>query len=368
MPTPKNPLANLKYRAKIGKPVTVAFFGGSITWGGNSSDNETKSYRALVGNWFLSKFPNTRVNLINGGYGGTGSAVGAFRFDEQILAHDPDLVFVEFSINDSSAWQSTVMAAHEAFIRKAWKKNPATALILLISGSRDDRQGELVTKKIGADFGLHVIDVGTEKRRLVQTGKYSHADLYTDVVHPTDTGHAVYAGIVKRQLDKLLKSAPARPLRFSLPKKFKYWRTVEYANATLVPAKDCRTTGKGWRQIESHHRRFDGVYPEIATWPDRRNWPFPYRKGLMTTSRPGDAIVYTGKVRRFGLALDYTKGLCRYEVFVDGKSVGVFEHNQPQGRFPRVPILDNLLDGGKHSLRVVLRKGRLNIGYFQIGR
>lgn len=355
----KNPFCNLKHLSGKKRPVTVAFFGGSITWGGNAG-----CWREIVGKWFSKQFPD--IWLINGGYGGTGSDVGAFRVDEHILSHKPDLVFTEFSINDAGAFQSTVMAAHEAIIRKIWRRNPRTGIILVISGSCDDRQCELVTKRVGEDFGLHVIDVGSEKSRLVQRGRYANSDLFADVVHPSETGHTVYAGVVKKHLGRLLAEAASNPVRHSLPRKFKYRRTWEYADARLVPAKNCPRAGRGWKLIEDHYKRFDGVCPAEAEWPDRSGWPFPYRKGLMTTSTPGDSIRYTGRIRRAGLALDFTQGSCRYEVQADGKSMGTFEHNQGAGRFPRVPVFNMLLDGKTHTLQVVLKEGRINLGYFQI--
>ncbi|HRU06948.1 MAG TPA: SGNH/GDSL hydrolase family protein [Candidatus Brocadiia bacterium] len=186
MSEPRNPLAALRRKAEKGQDVTVAFFGGSITWGGNSSDIETRSYRALAGDWFRRRLKGVKVRCVNGGYGGTGSVAGAYRFEEHALSHGPDLVFVEFAINDSSTPQATMQAAHEAIFRKAWRSNPQMGIVLLISGSRLDTQAELVTRRIAGDFGLHVVDVGAHKRRLIQSGRATNDDLWVDGVHPTD--------------------------------------------------------------------------------------------------------------------------------------------------------------------------------------
>jgi len=85
MSEPRNPLAALRRKAEKGQDVTVAFFGGSITWGGNSSDIETRSYRALAGDWFRRRLKGVKVRCVNGGYGGTGSVAGAYRFEEHAL-------------------------------------------------------------------------------------------------------------------------------------------------------------------------------------------------------------------------------------------------------------------------------------------
>jgi len=360
-----NPISNLLEREQDGRPVTVAFLGGSITWGGNCSDIETKSYRALVGNWFREEF-KTDVTPINGGFGGTGSGEGAYRFEEQVLSHNPDLVFTEFSINDAQTVQSKCMASHEAIFTKAWKQDPKTGFIMLISGSRYDGQGELVTKKIGADFGLHCIDVGSWKRDLVLGGKITDNQLWLDDVHPTDEGHAIYADYVIKYLKNLKRGAKAQGETYCVGEELTYWLSAQRVNARLVPAVDCETSGDGWRLTENHYAEFDGVYPDTSTWPDRTTWPFPYRKGLMCTETPGDSIAYTGNMIKAGIALDFVKGKCVLDVFIDGELVDTIDHSQPEGRFPRVPEFPVTLDGGKHKVKIVLKDGKLQIGYFQI--
>jgi lysophospholipase L1-like esterase len=361
----KNPLANIVAKANKSKPFTVAFFGGSITWGGNCSDNETKSYRALTSAWFRKEFSETKTKFIHGGFGGTTSYQGAYRLKEQILSHKPDLVFLEFSINDSVVFQSKIQGAYEAIIRNIWKANPETGIIILISGSVNDSQTEIVTKKIAADFGIPVVDTGSYKRKLLLSGKYVNKDLWTDSVHPTDLGHKIYSEQIIKLLRKLKKEAKGS-VKFSAPAKPLYWTSDEYINAKLVPAAKCKTKGKGWAITEDHHKRFDGVYPEVKTWPARDDWPFPYRKGLLCTNKKGDSISYTGKVKRAGIAIDYLKGTTQIDIFIDGEYQETLEQYWEGERFPRVPEFNILLDGKEHTIEAKLVKGSLNIGYFMI--
>jgi lysophospholipase L1-like esterase len=362
----KNPLTNIVLKANKNLPFTVAFFGGSITWGGNCSDNENKSYRALASAWFKKEFSESKTKFINGGFGGTASYQGAYSLKEQILSHKPDLVFIEFSINDSNLAQSKIQGAYEAIIRNIWKANPETGVIILISGSIDDRQTEIITKKIAADFDIPVVDVGTHKRKLIQGGKYTNKDLWTDTVHPTDLGHKIYSELIIKLLKRLKKESPKTKTKFSAPKKTLYWTSEEYINARLLPAVKCATKGKGWAITEDHHKKFDGVYPEIKTWPPRNDWPFPYRKGLLCTKNIGDSISCTGKIKRLGLALDYLKGTTQIDIFVDGEYLETLEQYWEGERFPRVPECNILLDGKEHTIEAKLVKGSLNIGYFML--
>ncbi len=91
---PVRTLGRVFTKLKAGRPVTIAYFGGSIT--------AAPGYRVQVTKWFRDQFPNAEVREVNAAIGGTGSDLGVFRCGVDVAAHDPDLVFVEFNINDGS--------------------------------------------------------------------------------------------------------------------------------------------------------------------------------------------------------------------------------------------------------------------------
>ena len=84
-------------RAARGEEITVGVLGGSITQGCLASKQEN-CYASRVYQWWSSHFP--KVNFINAGIGGTTSQFGVARVEEDLLRFQPDLVFVEFSVND----------------------------------------------------------------------------------------------------------------------------------------------------------------------------------------------------------------------------------------------------------------------------
>ena len=49
---------------------------------------------------FRSTFPDVQWTEHNAGIGGTTSTFGAFRVDRHVLQSAPDLVFVEYALND----------------------------------------------------------------------------------------------------------------------------------------------------------------------------------------------------------------------------------------------------------------------------
>lgn len=71
----------------------IAFLGGSIT--------QAPGYRVQFEKWFKRSYPEVPLSTINAGIGGTGSDLGVARVDEKVLSENPDLVFVEFAVNDA---------------------------------------------------------------------------------------------------------------------------------------------------------------------------------------------------------------------------------------------------------------------------
>ncbi len=95
------------------------FFGASLTWGANATDPQTTSYRGLIAQRLEAAYPQARFKFFDAAIGGTGSQLGVFRLDRDVLRHQPDLVFVDFSANDNiySANPET-LASYEAIIRR----------------------------------------------------------------------------------------------------------------------------------------------------------------------------------------------------------------------------------------------------------
>lgn len=87
-------------KAEEKQPITVAVIGGSITQGSSATKPEN-SYAAIMRKWWQRTFPDTEINYVNAGIGGTDSYLGVHRMDRDLLEYRPDFVIVEFSVNDA---------------------------------------------------------------------------------------------------------------------------------------------------------------------------------------------------------------------------------------------------------------------------
>lgn len=100
-------LAAAMEKAKKGESITVATIGGSITQG-TAASNQNSCYASRFFSWWQEKFPECEVNTVNAGIGGTDSYLGVHRADEQLLSYAPDVVVIEFSVNDTEIGRAHV--------------------------------------------------------------------------------------------------------------------------------------------------------------------------------------------------------------------------------------------------------------------
>ena len=90
--TVRNGLPNFFNKVRLGKQVTIAYVGGSIT-------QAVHGYRTRSAHYIQSLFPSVPIKAINAGVSGTGTDLGACRLYEQVIQYHPDLVFIEFAVN-----------------------------------------------------------------------------------------------------------------------------------------------------------------------------------------------------------------------------------------------------------------------------
>ena len=122
-------------RAMEGQPITVGFLGGSITQGCLSSTPET-CYAYLVYRWWRERFPGSEVTYLNAGIGGTSSQFGVARVEEDLLSHNPDVVIVEFSVNDED--NAHFLETYEGLIRKIYGSKTRPGVLIVNSVKYDD--------------------------------------------------------------------------------------------------------------------------------------------------------------------------------------------------------------------------------------
>ena len=126
------------------EPLTVAFLGGSLTEGeidyeGTSLDDPALKWTSSVTKFLSGLFPFRKITAIGAGLGGTGSDYGSVRFHRDVLSHQPDLIFIEFSCNDRvqtlAQWNEETAYTHrlylESMIRQCMKLEKIPSIIYM---------------------------------------------------------------------------------------------------------------------------------------------------------------------------------------------------------------------------------------------
>lgn len=225
-------------RAQRGESLKIAFLGGSITQGSLASRPEY-CYAARVTAWWQRTFPNADFTYINAGIGGTTSQFGCARVQQDVLERGPDLVVVEFSVNDDST--QFFLETYEGLIRKilAGKTEPA---VLIVHNVRYDNgaNAQMQHAKIARHYQIPAVSMQSSIYPQVVNGSISSEMITPDNLHPNDYGHGLVADVIIYFLQKILADAG----RFvtedaaSLPEPLtanKYEAAVRYQNG-MQPA------------------------------------------------------------------------------------------------------------------------------------
>src|SRR6056297_2201493 len=119
-------LQNARLRFETTKQGSVAFLGGSIT--------EMKGYRPLIMDYLQKRFPETAFTFTNAGISSTCSTTGAFRLARDVLSTQPDLLFVEFAVNDdqdAGHGPRECVRGMEGIVRHALHQRPEMDLVIM---------------------------------------------------------------------------------------------------------------------------------------------------------------------------------------------------------------------------------------------
>lgn len=230
-----------------GAELKIGYLGGSIT--------AQNGWRVQTLAHFKKAYPQSTFTEINAAIGGTGSDLGVFRVQQDVLSQGPDLLFVEFAVNDGGADPQRIIRCMEGIVRQTWKANPRTDICFVYTVTEalagPMLEGKLqrsasAMEKVADHYGIPSITLGMEVAKLAKTGKLvwkaplpktdaekaALGDKFVfaaDGVHPHDsTGQVLYAQAIVRSL-------PALAIANNAP-------TPHVANLALDPANWERAT------------------------------------------------------------------------------------------------------------------------------
>ena len=295
-------LAAVMKKAEAGEPVTIACIGGSITQGSISSgplDSEIKKracYADIFFAWWKETFPNTEVTIINAGIGGTDSYLGVHRVQEDVLDYHPDLVLVEYSVNDGA--NNSYKNSYDNLVRRILKSEDEPAVILLFMAQTNLNTAQTVHQLIGFNYGLPMVSHYNLIKDFFETGRYTEEQMSGDVSHPSVFGHA----IVGEMLWKYLNNVYVQLDTYGEPTTFdkKALTKERYLDSELVGVGDITPDELGTFSVKDNFNGWGKVWSSTEGYGN---------------------ITFTVKCRNFGVLFwrSTSGNYATYEVWVDGE-------------------------------------------------
>ena len=186
-------------RASKGEALTIAYIGGSITNGSSASPQATSCYAYLSTQWWKETFPDSNITYINAGIGATDSYLGVHRAYDDVISHSPDLVIVEFSVNDTMTLNKET---YDSLIRLLLTSDSSPAVISLLlaqeSGSFAKDHAPVAFK-----YSITIISYSA----LLSKNLINWNDVgSTDGVHPKNSGHQMIAYLLTSYYRNVLSS------------------------------------------------------------------------------------------------------------------------------------------------------------------
>ncbi len=342
-------IGNVLEKLTNGETVNVAYLGGSIT--------AANGWRPKTTAWLKKEFPKATINEIHAAIGGTGSDLGVFRLGRDVLQHKPDLLFVEFAVNDGGAQPENIWRSMEGIVRQTWKANPKTDIVYVYTLAQNQLPDLLAgncarsmsAMELLADFyGIPSINFGVPVAALEKEGKLIFKGKKEDAVegkilfsedgvHPLDAGHDVYAKAVADGFNAMKSTKPVD----HAAKLAGTFVADNWEAAKMVPITESMLTGD-WKKLGS---------------ADNLQKSFGNRIGdIWTSGTPGSklAFKFKGKTARIYDLLGPNGG--QVVVTVDGKTGSKpnprFDSYCTYHRLANLGIADGLDPDAVHSVTV----------------
>ena len=324
-------VGNFIAKLEAGKPVTVAYLGGSIT--------EMSGWRNMTTDWLRKTYPAAEVQEVHAAIGGTGSGLGVFRLGHDALSKNPDLLFVEFATNDS--WESAegIWRNFDGIVQQTWRRNQNTDIVFVYTitrqmmkeyGTGRMNHAASAMEYLADHYGIPSVCFGPRVAEEVKAGRLvmSLGEVPTavpketpdrdklineelkkkgqtlfakDGVHPARPGHEFYLKSIVAAFEVMRKMPPVSHAAF-VGKPF-FDGTL--AEAKMVPVCPSMMVGDGWTKL-------------AADAPEQKS--FANRGGqFWRADRPGAKLAFRFRGTKCGIYdLLAPKG-ANVRVTVDGK-------------------------------------------------
>lgn len=347
-----NNLKNVMKRAENKEEITIGFIGGSITQGSSSTKSQN-SYAYKTYEWWTETFKETKVNYVNAGIGATNSYLGVHRIETDLLSYDPDVIVIEYSVNDSNT--NFYKETYEDLIRKILSYNNEIAIILLCTTMEDGTSAQSNHLQVGFYYDIPRISYREAVLKSIEEGEFTWKDISPDDIHPNDRGHGIIAEIMYSFFNQVLLSIDGdgklveelEDAEKGLPTPLFLER---YKDAYIADNKMIVPTQSGSFYDSSIHDRY------------KNSW---------STESGDESIIFEVECRNIGIMYYMmTNGMCgQYEVYIDGEYKITLngDFTDGWGNYAQTTEVYRGKDKQKHTIEIKSANDSLNKEFHILG-
>ena len=180
------------------RAITIVCHGHSVPTGYFKTPvvDTFNAYPHLLHRALKERFPHAVINVIVTGIGGEDAEQGAKRFADQVLNHNPDLITIDYALNDLRIGLERAKAGWTAMIAAAATRKIPMLLLTPTPDQRanlDDANDQLVQhaaqiRTLAAEYHLGLVDSLQGFRDAMSKG-VELKSLMSQVNHPNRQGH-----------------------------------------------------------------------------------------------------------------------------------------------------------------------------------
>lgn len=348
---PRGYLPNFFQKIKNQDTVRIAYIGGSIT--------QHEGWRVKSFNWFQDQYPEVPFVQINATIGGTTSRLAAFRYELDVLKKEPDLVFVEFAVNDDLVLPDIESKkGMEGLVRKTRLFDPGIDLCFvytirstMLNDLKNDRLPDKykLMEEIAGYYRIPSVNFGDTIAEMHNVGQLiftgdlplNPLDLpivfSMDGVHPhIESGHVLYTESIIRSM-KILRDSLG-----SVNHSFPLIPLMEnnYEDTRLVPVTPEMLQGK-WEDVT---QRYNDIISQYAC-----KTPLPTWK----TTSPGSSVSFEFNSSLIGIYDIKARDGGTIKVSIDKGPWKEYNMNV-DGTIQRPILFESDLDNSHHYIRIEL--------------
>lgn len=296
-----------KYRAALTRTLeaikrgtlTIGFIGGSIT----DARGRNRWPEPVVA-WFADKFPEVRIIVENAAIGATGSDLGVFRAERDLIERNCDLIFVEFAVNDNEDPTEKRMRTREGLLRKLLASEKSDLVITytycmemyeyMIKSEVPPSVNDFET--LAEHYNISSVWMGLYALDQVMRGLMRLEEWLPDGLHPDLRGSYTYGQSVTKFLEKELLIKPKDNIAIGEYKIPNPYNQNNWERSHIFPFSEVSLKGP---------------------WTIRRCATFQWMDQVLETSVPGAELSFSFTGRGLILGFDFGKTSADFDYRLD---------------------------------------------------